>query len=212
MINTYDILVNFKKRAYEFYEWEKEDEVKHIKKIPTFKVSSDTVFEFLNCNVVVSENFLEKIKKETEVFRGRIITTIDYACVLFCNEEAISFMFDKDGNIIGRSKMLFDEADEIILKSKENKEEKIEYNVINFIEKNGIFTRKEAKLIDVILNYLDNIYEKKGYDEIKYMYFECFDITKDDEKDAYLKLKESIKKGDFKIINKIRGVLKVLKR
>ena len=40
MKNVYDILVNFKKRAYEFYEWNKEDDIEHIKVIPSFKESS----------------------------------------------------------------------------------------------------------------------------------------------------------------------------
>ena len=39
MKKTYDILVNYHKIAYEFYDWNKTDDVKHIKVIPTFKVS-----------------------------------------------------------------------------------------------------------------------------------------------------------------------------
>lgn len=212
MINTYDILVNFKKNAYEFYEWEKEDEVRHIKKIPTFKVSNAVLLDFLNNNVIIEKEFLQKIKKQTEVFKGRIISVIEYACVLFCDNEAISFMFDNTGNIIGRSKMLFDEADEIILKGREQKEEKIDYNIKSVIKKNNFFTRKELKLINMLENYLDNLYDKRKFDEIKYMHFECFDISEEDEKKAYSNLKDSITKGDFKIINKVRSLLKVLKK
>ena len=34
MKNVYDIVVNYKKQAYEFYEWDKSDNITHIKVIP----------------------------------------------------------------------------------------------------------------------------------------------------------------------------------
>lgn len=212
MTNTYDILVNFKRKAYEFYEWEKEDLVKHIKKIPTFKVNEKIVDDFLNNNVCVSKEFLKNIKEKTEVFTNRVITAIDYACILFCDEVCFAFMFDKEGNIIGRSKLLFDESDDVILKGKEKHEYNIKYDIISNIKNDGYFTRKEKKLMNILINYLDNIYIKKEYDEIKYIHFECFDTYIEDEKTSYLNLIDGIKNGDFKMIDKLKEVLKVLKK
>ena len=45
MKNIYDILVNFKKIPYEFYEWNKEDDVKHVKKMPSIKVSDSALYD-----------------------------------------------------------------------------------------------------------------------------------------------------------------------
>lgn len=212
MTNTYDILVNYKKEAYEFFEWDKEDGVKHIKKIPTFKVSKQTLIDFLNNDVVVDNDFLNLIKQKTELFLVKGSNIIEYSCVIFCDEECASFMFDEKGVIKGRSKLLFDEADEIIFKGADTSEYKINYNVISSIEKKKYFTRKEKKLIDVLLNYLDNAYFKKSKDEIKYIFFECFNYYIEDDEKTYSKLKESIVNGNFKVIEKIKDVIKVLKK
>ncbi len=61
MKNIYDILVNFKKIPYEFYEWNKEDDVKHVKKMPSIKVSDSALYDIFYNDAVVSKNFLEEI-------------------------------------------------------------------------------------------------------------------------------------------------------
>ena len=35
----YDILVNFKETLYDFYEWNKNDNITHIRKIPLFRIN-----------------------------------------------------------------------------------------------------------------------------------------------------------------------------
>ena len=35
----YDILLNFNLRLYETYEWERNDQITHIRKIPFFKIN-----------------------------------------------------------------------------------------------------------------------------------------------------------------------------
>ena len=54
MKNIYDILVNFKKIPYEFYEWNKNDDIKHVKSIPTFRISSDCLIDFSDNNLIVA--------------------------------------------------------------------------------------------------------------------------------------------------------------
>lgn len=62
MKKTYDILVNYQKIAYEFYDWNKTDDVKHIKVIPTFKVSDKCLQDFYNYDLMVDRTFLDMIK------------------------------------------------------------------------------------------------------------------------------------------------------
>ena len=119
MKNVYDILVNFKKIAYEFYEWDCDDEIRHIKVMPSFKVSDKCVIDFLDNNVRVDDDFLIKIKGKTESFCGRTIKIINYACVIYSDEVALALEFDTNGNVIGKSKLLFDEADDIIESGKD---------------------------------------------------------------------------------------------
>ena len=209
MINTYDILINPKKIAYDFYEWDKTDEIKHIKKILCFKVNKKTILDFMNNDVKVDEEFLEKIENKTEVFNNREITRIDYACILFCNLECICFLFDKTGKTISRSKLLFDEADDIILTGKNQKEINLKYNIISILNENKNYTRKEIRDINRICGYITKLHDENKIDELKYLYYECFKKEKSYEK-MFFELKQSIKLGDFDIINKINSLLKII--
>ena len=63
MKKTYDILVNYQKIAYEFYDWNKTDDVKHIKVIPTFKVSDKCLQDFYNYDLSILNNIIEGVGK-----------------------------------------------------------------------------------------------------------------------------------------------------
>lgn len=39
----YDIVVNFQKNYYEFFEWQKEDKIKNITRLPIYKVSDSDI-------------------------------------------------------------------------------------------------------------------------------------------------------------------------
>lgn len=209
MINTYDILINPKKIAYDFYEWDREDEIKHVKKILCFKVSKKTMLDFINNDVKVDEEFLKKIENRTQVFGNREITRLDYACILFCNLECICFLFDKTGKTIGRSKLLFDEADDVILSGKSQREININYMVISALNKNKNYTRKEIKDINKIYDYINNLLDNNKADELKYLYYECFKKEETFE-NMVSELKQNINMGNFNIINKINSLLKAL--
>ncbi len=212
MKNTYDILVNFKKQAYEFYEWDKTDNIKHVKSIPTFRVSDACLLDFDNCNLSVSKELLRKIKDKTEIFSNGQIVVESYACVLFCNHKAMAFTFSEDGNLTGKSNLLFDESDDVISSCEGLEETLIDYNVISVNKVNNDFTRKERKMVDMLLNYLDKIHMRKKDYEIKYMYFECFDKVSNDDDRAYAEIVNQINNANFLIIEKLLSLIKVLKK
>lgn len=212
MKNVYDILVNFKKVAYEFYEWNSDDEIKHIKVIPSFKVSDKCVFDFLVNNVKVDNDFLEKIKDKTEFFYGRIIKKINYACIFYSGKIVIAVLFDDNGNSIGKSKLLFDEADDIIEDGKKQKEETINYEIISVSNVNNNLTRKENKLIFLLDKYLNRIFQEKSYEELKYFYFECYNDDENNCDKAYNRLKTSVINADYEVINKLKNLIKVVKK
>lgn len=212
MKNVYDILVNFKNKPYEFYEWEQKDSINHIKKIPSFKVNDQVMYEFMNYDVCISKEFLQEICDKTEVFYNRTIKTLPYACIFFNDECSIAVAFDETGKTIGKSKLLFDESDEVVEKGRELPYLNILYNVTSKQTGNNKFTRKENKVILLLTKYLDKIYETKKNDEIKYLYFECFDKEEDNVLNAYERLKQSIINANFKVINKLKTMIKVLKK
>lgn len=212
MKHIYDILVNFKTEAYEFYEWTNEDEIKHIKTILAIKVKDSCIYDFLNNNVKVQEDFLKKIKGNTKFYRGRIIKEIDYACVIYNEDIALAIEFNSEGLITGRSKLLFDESDDIVSCGKKEVIYEIDYEVLSKRKLNFNLTRKEKKLVYILTKYLNVVFEKKSYDEIKYFYFECFNDNELDAKKAYLKLNASVLKADYDVINKLKDLIKVLKK
>ncbi len=212
MKKTYDILVNYQKIAYEFYDWNKTDDVKHIKVIPTFKVSDKCLQDFYNYDLMVDRTFLDMIKDKTEIFIKGLTVKEPYACVLFSSYSALSFKFDKQGNVIGKSNLLFDEADDIITTFYSLEETKINYKVTNMEKLNSFYTRYESKMIDDLINYLKQIQKNSNDYETKYIYFECFNKEIDSSKKAYEKLFNSVNKLDFKVIEKLKNLMKVLKK
>ena len=78
----YDVLVNFNdKEIYEFFEWEKDDNIEHIRRIPIFKVSPKNFIDFKTKKIKVEEEFLNKIKNKTEIFCNKTINYIEYCTV-----------------------------------------------------------------------------------------------------------------------------------
>lgn len=209
MKNIYDILVNFKKIPYEFYEWNKEDDVKHVKKMPSIKVSDSTLYDIFYNDAVVSKNFLDQIKDKTEIFFGRTVKKVKYACVIYNDDVALSILLNDNGEIIGKSKLLFDEEEDVLKEDVPVKE--IDYNIIKKSKKISGLTRREAKIVLLLSKYLDKIHESKKNDEIKYMYFECFNKVEEDNEKAYKNLKNEVLKANLNVIETLKTLIKVLK-
>ena len=209
MKNIYDILVNFKKIPYEFYEWNKEDDVKHVKKMPSIKVSDSALYDIFYNDVVVSKNFLDQIKDKTEIFFGRTVKKVKYACVIYNDDVALSILLNDNGEIIGKSKLLFDEEEDVLKEDVPVKE--IDYNIIKKSKKISGLTRRETKIVLLLSKYLDKIHESKKNDEIKYMYFECFNKVEEDNEKAYKNLKNEVLKANLNVIETLKKLIKVLK-
>ena len=209
MKNIYDILVNFKKIPYEFYEWNKEDDVKHVKKMPSIKVSDSALYDIFYNEVKISKNFLDQIKDKTEIFFGRTVKKVKYACVIYNDDVALSILLNDNGEIIGKSKLLFDEEEDVLKEDVPLKE--IDYNVIKKTKKISGLTRRETKIVLLLSKYLDKIHEIKKNDEIKYMYFECFNTMEEDNEKAYENLKNEVLKANLNVIETLKTLIKVLK-
>ncbi len=212
MKNVYDILLNYKKNAYEFYEWDKEDDIKHIKKICAFKVSDKCILDFLNNYISVDKDFLEKIKGKTELFSRDKIKILLYSCIIYSDNMALGLMFDNNGYLQGKSKMLFDEEEDVIFDEKSALITDINYKIISSDSINNNLTRKENKLISIISRYLNVKYEKREYDELKYFYYECFDLIENDETKVYKKLLNCVSNANYEIINKLKNLINVVKK
>jgi len=190
MIYIYDILLNFNNNYYEFYEWDNEDVLVHIKRIPLIKVNTDMINDVINNKVKVSNELLNTIYNKTELYKKN--KTINYACLLTDSYKVIGILLDKDGYIIKISDLLLDEAEDTINISKKNNIVKIEYNILDNKNLNYYLTRDEINIKKYLLEELNNIYIEKDYDKLKYLYFEYCNKNKDDVNYIYKELKESL--------------------
>ena len=190
MIYIYDILLNFNLDLYEFYEWEKNDKIYHIKKIPMFKVNTKVIEDFINNYIEINNNFLNLIINKTEVFESKRIKTLKYSCLLTDSYKIIGILI-KD-NKVYLSDLLLDEAYDSINISKRCNLINLEYNIIETKNLNYFETRREKELRNNLDNEITDIYNEKDVNKLKYLYFEYFNKNSMDIDFIYKELIDSL--------------------
>ena len=107
----YDIVLNFNKDYFCFYEWNKKDNIINIKKIPLFVVDNNTFNMMKYDKIVVDSSFIELIKEKTYTYSKNKIGS---ACLISNCKEVIGVLFDNKGNLVKRSSLLIDEEEEVL--------------------------------------------------------------------------------------------------
>ena len=183
----YDILVNFNdKEVYEFFEWEKDDNIEHIRKIPIFKVKPQEFNDFKNNKIKVDQSFLNKIKNKTEMFCNTSIEYIEYCAIITDGMDLVVIEFDKEGEYILKSSMLLDEMEDTLDESELIDDENIKYTVLNKeININRFVTRFENKIKSEIELEIKKLVENKNFKKLKYLYYEWFN-KKDNDMDSII--------------------------
>ena len=184
----YDVLLNFDSNIYDHYEWNLNDNIYHIKKIPIFKVEENIIEDVVNYNLKLKEDFLNKIKNKTEIYLNRVSKPIEYACILCNNEKVIAIKIDNKGKINKYSKMLISEELETI----EN-EEIIPYTKLEY-EKEKKKTNQELKTKQEIkkTEYLKTKIKNSSKEQLEYLYYELYN-EKDSNNNAKNRLENELK-------------------
>jgi len=191
----YDILVNFnEKEVYEFFEWDKNDNIEHLRRIPIFKVNTKTLKDFKYNNIKIDKNFLLKIKNKTEFFSNKFVNYIEYASIFTDGSDLVIIEFSKNGEYLLKSGMLLDEAEDVLSESELLNETNIKYEVINKYKIDEFLTRKEKYIFEYIKKELNFLVKNKNIDKLKYLYYEWYNKKSDDN--------EYIKNRLLDIINK----------
>ncbi len=194
MTYIYDILLNFidGNRVYEFFEWEKQDIVEHIKRIPLFYVNNKTLDDVLNKNVKFYKEFVQSIYNKTIVYENNIENIICYAFLLSNGKRCYGLELDNKGNIIYRSSLLLDEEEEILDICHAMDEYQLNYEVTEINSKEPLLTRNEEKKKNFVEQDLIYTYKSKNYEKLDYLYAECFGNDNNEPKEKYNKLLKSI--------------------
>ena len=190
----YDIILNFNEQIYDFYEWNKSDNLTHIRKIPLIRVNSKDLYNIENNYIKFNEDLFNKIKSRTEVFAGRTVKTID-ACIFSDGTSVIAVKVKNNKYYF--SKLIIEEEMEGIEVATRMKEMNIEYEIIKK-RFNDLKTRKELEIEDYVKRELNKLEKNNEEEKLKYLFFECFGKKDYDIKKLY---KES---------NKIYEILKLI--
>ena len=202
----YDITVNFNDVYLDFFEWNKEDKIMHIRKIPIIKVANKSFLDIYNNEIKINMDLLNKIYKKTEVYDKK--KSFLTCCLFISDNNMLAIEFDKNGKSkkIG-SINIEEELD--ILESMHIKSKDISYTTYKR-RKKYYQTRNERKNKLLIKNKLNSLNIIDDEDKIKYLYFEYFNELNNNSKDALCKLKKLIDKD---IINdNIKFFLSITKK
>lgn len=166
----YDVLLNFDDTIQDHYEWNLNDNIYHIKKIPIFKVKEGVLDDIYNYNIVISNDFLNKIKNKTEIYLNKMSKPIEYACIMCNDEKVIAIKLDNKGKISKYSKMLISEELETIENGETLSYTNIEYEKINKKNKRQLKTKLEIKKTE----YLKSKIKNSSEDELNYLYYDLY--------------------------------------
>lgn len=201
----YDILLNFHKEDYDFFDWNVDDNIIHIRKTPIFRVSTDMLYKIIHYNVNVSLEFLNKISNRTEMFTNKNVKVIKSVCLFTDCKDAVAINFFNNGKKEKISRFLLDEKEEILEMSENIEESSIDFIVHNEIKRTPFRTRNEQKIYQFIQKEL----QTKNYEKLKYTYFECFNIIEEDYDNIVNKLKTELDSNWEQYYNQIYNILKL---
>ncbi len=204
---VYDVLLNFNKEMYEFYDWNLDDYISHIRKILVFRVDNKTMRDLVNNSIVVDSDFLIKISNRTEMFTKQNVKIINYAALFTNGSFVIGIKFDKNGEIIGRSKLLIDEELDILDSALDMNQYNLKYNLIADNKNVSFKTRREIFIEKYILKKLNEVENNK--EMLKYLYYECFNEKNNDFRKMLLKLNKSLTNNWDNFYNKVYNFFKL---
>ena len=180
----YNLNLNFKKKFYDFYEWEKKDKIISINKILSYRITDKDIYNFKYNHI------------KTDALKNKTIIFSD-------GKTLIAIKFNKKGENLLKSDINIEKQEEIINIIKKQKITKINYKIIKK-EKIEFKTRLELENKNYLLKKIGEIYKNKEFDIINYIYLECFNNTNKTIYNKYIKIKKEIIKGNdnfYKIFN-----------
>ena len=203
MTYVYDIILNFHKKYYNFFEWNSKDIIYHMKKIPLIRVS-DKDLNILKYNeITIDKELILNFKNKSIMYTTNKNNNI---LLLISNKkESLGLMFNEEGILLKRSGLLFEESEEIEELSKELEITKIKYIKNKEINKQNT-SRKKEKRKKYIKNYLNNI---KDHNIFNYLYYDIYQ----NEVDKDIKVKDILlKENNNNLIDKLYNTIKLLNK
>lgn len=170
----YDIVLNFNKNYFDFFEWNRKDTITNIKKIPLFVVSNDIFNSMKYDYVTVGASFIDLIKDKTYTYNRQ---KIDNCCLLSNGKQVIGLLFNNNGELTKRSSLLIDEEEEVLEEIYSNNVTDIEILRIKKGKCNDATNRIQKEKKDFLIRYIN---KEKNLVNLKYLYYDYFEKDEDD--------------------------------
>lgn len=157
----YNVHTNLKKKYIDFYEWNKNDKIIIIKKLPIIKVHKSTYNDLLN-NVIQFNNFdyLKLFGKNNKL------------CLISNGQDVFAIKINRNCQCIEKSSLLINEELKILNKIYKLKYAKISYIILKR-NNNYFITRNELENKKIIIKNL-KMQSKTNRLMVYYLYYELF--------------------------------------
>ena len=196
----YDILLNFNNIPYDIFEWNKDDKILHIRKIPLIKLSTFDLSNLVNKKVKIDNEFLIKIYKRTEQYNKKVL---DYSFLATDGKMVIAFKIEQ--NKIKYSQLFLDEEMEVLDFSSNLNVSSIKYQIINDKKIDYLQTRNQQYIKKFIYNQLKKI---NDVDKLNFLYLECFNKKSNNTlKDIYYELDHNFENVYIKLYKVLKMTL-----
>lgn len=177
----YDILLNFQENYYMFYEWDKEDNIEFVKKIPLFHIDSKEIVDIFNNKIMITNEFLKLIENKTKIKQNKFLK---YTAIFSDGKNSLAVEFNDDGVLINKSSLILDDELSINEFMYSINKSNLDYQIIE-TETRSKETRQELKIKRLLKLEVQSMYEKKEYSKLKYIYLEWFNELKDNIDNMY---------------------------
>ncbi len=193
----YDVLGNFSEYILKFYEWESNDDIVNIKKIPFIKISKEDMRVLLSYSVILEiDNIVRNSKDKTNYL---LFSTGCDALMVELNEE---------GKIIYYSSLLIEDELEVNELAHNMNTIKLKFKVLDKIKTLSDY-RQGEKAKNLIVHELKKIRDNDNKDECLYYYYEWFHVSTDDYDKAIKKMFLEIKKPFNKDMERIEKLIRL---
>lgn len=167
----YDIYINLEEDVTNFFEWDKYDNILHIKKAPIFKVDLKFMNSIYFNNVKVMDISV-LIFNKTETFN---LSKINYFCIFTDGQKVLGVKLDKNGLILNKFRLLLEDESEVIQVCNKIIIKQFKYNIISKLKYiNNNLTRKENNIKFKLTNLINLSYYNLDFNKISYIYYEYY--------------------------------------
>ena len=87
----YDVLLNFQTEYYDFFEWNQNDNIYHMRKTPIIKINKKRLNELKNNIVKFDDDTLNIINSKSERFKQNNISKLKYIFIVGDEHECLCY-------------------------------------------------------------------------------------------------------------------------